>query len=338
MKTFRILAWTLAALALVALTSALPASAAASVNNTPNAAAFIDNATHSIPANGTLWYKFDYAGDRSQIIITLANGTNSGAGFNVFTPDQIGDWWETAPIGRGTGQAINCNTGAPQDSGACQANDSTWVGEFPTSGTYYVELFNNNNNAYNAQLTIQGGSVSLAPQTAAPSTATASTTTTSTTPSERGGAGVPAPATGAPAASTQPAMTNTDPGHASFIDNNMHQIPANGSLWYAFKYAGDRSQITVSLLNGNGSGVAFKVFTPQQIGDWWETAPIGQGTPQQIDCNTGVAKPEGQCQSNDLMWIGQFNAPGTYYVQVINNNSNATGATLMIQGGSVTLQ
>src|SRR5262249_8690212 len=112
------------------------------------------------------------------ITITLVNGTNSGVSFDVFTPSQIGDWWDEHPIGRGTPQAINCATGLPEDNGGCQANDLTWVGDFNDSGTYYVEVVNSTDAILNAQVTIQGSGVALAPATTAGATGTTQTTTT----------------------------------------------------------------------------------------------------------------------------------------------------------------
>ncbi len=332
--------------------SSQPAAAAAKsgTNTSPAAAAVIDNQTHSILANSSLWYRFDYAGDKSQILITLVNGSVSGLKFNLFTPAQIGDWFNETPIGRGTAQPLNCDTGVPVLYSSCYANDLTWSGQFNGSGagTYYVEVVNNAGSAINAQLTVSGSGVSLAPQTATstgsttqPTTTTQTNTPTQSTTSTQTTAAT-APNTNPNSASSKSATTNsvvanTDPGRAAFIDNAPHTIPANSSAWYKFNYAGDKSQITVALLNGSNSGTAFKVFTPAQIGDWWETAPIGQGTVQMIDCTTGMPSESGGCQSNDLIWIGQFNAGGTYYVEVMNNNSNPVTAQIKIQGDSVSL-
>ena len=130
---------------------------------------------------------------------------------------------------------------------------------------------------------------------------------------------------------------NSEPATSSYIDGQSHSINNGQSLWFRFNYAGDRSHITVTMPNGYNSGIAFNVFTPEQAQDWWEAKPIGRGTSLVLDCDTGDPAPYGGCQSNDLTWDGQFNAQGTYYVQVINNNPNASSFTLTIEGTGVSV-
>ena len=323
-KTIRLATLLLAAVALALTVSALPAAAAPG-NTFPGGSSSIDNQTHSVPANAALWYSFNYAGDRSAITLTLVNGTKSGVGFDVFTPGQIGDWWDATPIGRGTPQALNCSSGLPQEGGACQANDLTWVGNFPASGTYYVEVVNNDDSAMNFQLTIAGSGVTMTPQTVAASTSAsqpAATGATSTTSN---------------AAMNMANLPNGDPGHAAVMDNNSHSIPGNTAAWYRFESGVTHSNVTITMPNGANSGLGFSVFTSSQTGDWWSETPIGRGTVQAVNC-TGVAPANrGNCQSNDLTWTGDFNTNGTYYVEVVNNNDSATTGQLMIQGVGVTL-
>ncbi len=130
---------------------------------------------------------------------------------------------------------------------------------------------------------------------------------------------------------------NTTPASAAMLDNQAHAIQGGSSLWYRFDYAGDHSQVTITLVNGANGQVAFSVFTPQQINDWWDTKPIGRGTVYTLNCNTGQPAPEGKCTSNDLSWGGEFPFAGTYYVQVVNNGSFAAQPLLQISGSGVTL-
>lgn len=323
-KTVRLDILGLAALTFVTLVGAIPAAAAGPTNTFPGGSTAVDNQTHTIAANSSLWYNFVYAGDRSLITLTLVNGNNSGVAFNVFTPAQIGDWWETPPIGRGTVLQLNCTTGLPAPFGACQSDDLSWNGQFNAADKYFVQVVNNNSNPVNFTLTIEGSGVTMAPQSG--------TAGTALTP----------PATAVIEPTTNPVVTvppgsNVDPGHAVFIDNNSHPIPANSSLWYKFDYAGDKSEITIALVNGTNSGMGFNVFTPGQIGDWWDEAPIGRGTAQALDCSTGLPTESGGCVSNDSTWVGKFNAPGPYFVQVWNLNAVAKGAQLTIQGDGVSL-
>ncbi len=130
---------------------------------------------------------------------------------------------------------------------------------------------------------------------------------------------------------------NTQPATASYINNLPQSIPAQSAQWYKFDYAGDKSQVTVLMPNGANSLVAFNVFTPEQAQSWWEksTKPIGRGTAYQIDCETGQENYLGQCQSDDLKWVGEFNFPGTFYVQVVNYNTGTANFTLTIAGTGV---
>ncbi len=305
MKTLRYMTVILAALALLFSLSVLTAAAADVTNTSPDAAAYIDSQTHPIAANTTLWYRFDYAGDLSQITITMPNGNASGLAFNVRTPMEISDWWETAPVGRGS----------------AKGDDLLWTGNFNAPGTYYVEVINNNASGMGFQLNIQGSGVTLGSAGV-------------------GGAGAPAPAPSAPALnytpSTGPVM-NTDPGHATVMDNQAHTIAANTAVWYRFAYAGDKSQIAIVLPNGNVSGVQFNVWTAQGASDWWDLQPVGRGTAMSVNCTTGAPEEKTGCFANDLNWNGNFDLSGTYYVQVVNTTASPVSAMLTIQGDGVTL-
>lgn len=132
---------------------------------------------------------------------------------------------------------------------------------------------------------------------------------------------------------------NSEPATAAYINGQPQSIPANSTLWYKFDYAGDKSEITVLMPNGANTLVEFNVFTPEQAQDWWnpKAKVIGRGTAYQIDCETGKENYMGQCQSNDLKWVGQFNFPGTFYVQVVNHNTGTANFTLTIQGSGVSV-
>lgn len=307
MKRFVPITGVVLALVLMSL-AVLSVSAAGNTGGAiPATASYIDNQTHSLPANGSLWFRFDYTSKSSQAMLTMINGATDNVGFNVYTPDQINDWWDTSPIGRGTKPNAD-------------SNDLTWVGEFGETGTYYVEVVNENAVAANFNLLITGDGIVLSNNSVA---------------AKAGGVSQPVP----PSTTAPTTLANiNDPSRASMIDSQTHTIAADGSVWYKFKYAGDRSAITIQMPNGTNSGVEFNVFTPDQLIDWWDEHPIGRGTAQTLDCDTGEPMANGACQSNDLRWIGDFNLGGSYYVQVVNTNSNAARFQLTIQGDGVSLQ
>lgn len=141
------------------------------------------------------------------------------------------------------------------------------------------------------------------------------------------------------AATTYAQGPNTQPATATYINGQPQSISAQTAQWYKFDYAGDKSPITVLMPNGANTLVEFNVFTPEQAQSWWDgkTKPIGRGTAYQIDCETGEENYMGQCQSNDLKWVGQFNFPGTFYVQVMNYNTGAANFKLTIEGTGVSV-
>lgn len=129
----------------------------------------------------------------------------------------------------------------------------------------------------------------------------------------------------------------SQPATAAYISGLPQSIPANSSVWYKFDYAGDKSQVTVLMPNGANTLTEFNVFTPEQAQSWWdkETKPVGRGTAYAINCDTGEENYMGECTSNDLKWVGQFNFPGTFYVQVVNFNTGTANFTLTVNGTGV---
>ncbi len=115
---------------------------------------------------------------------------------------------------------------------------------------------------------------------------------------------------------------------ATYLDNQWHSIGPGATLWYAFDYAGDRTVVTLTLVNGVQLGMSFNLYAPDKPSD----QPIGRGTSSLVNCNNG-----NKCPSPDLTWTGGTSSPGTYYIQVINNTSVAKSFLLTSTNGSVTL-
>lgn len=166
MKRIRVPMMLAAALAFLSLSTAALAAPPSSqsdsaMNATPTTATFVDSGTHAIGALNSMWYEFNYAGDRSEITITLPNGQVSGLGFRIFTPSEAADWTEAAPVGQGTAQAVRCGNGTPANNGTCRSDDLTWVGNFDQGGTYYVEVTNPTTADLRFSLSAAGSGVSL---------------------------------------------------------------------------------------------------------------------------------------------------------------------------------
>ncbi len=118
----------------------------------PNKAVILDGTSKMVPANGTLWYRFEYVADTSNPAvktIRLLYGNKSGLRFEVYSPEIMNNWWENHPIGLGLVEMKVC------DTGRCEADDLVWTGAFGMSGTYYVRVINDFMYDVPAQLTIE---------------------------------------------------------------------------------------------------------------------------------------------------------------------------------------
>jgi TolB protein len=101
------------------------------------------------------------------------------------------------------------------------------------------------------------------------------------------------------------------------------------SLWYAFWYAGDDSQITVRLQMEPDDSATFAVWTPDQIWHWGlgeYVEPVGRGS----------ADPRAE---GTLLWSGSFPTSGTYYVVVEHSGRHpGTGFYLFaVEGTGVSM-
>jgi hypothetical protein len=280
--------------------------------------AYLDNQTHTIAANGSTMYRFDYAlnsdGTRPDVTITMVNGTNSGLGFQVWAPEIVNDMADNKPTGIGSPLTIDCNTGEITAAGGCQSPDLIWTGAFGSGGAYYVLVTNSTANQMSYALKISGSGFSLGQQVASAASA---------------------PAQG-PAAAPAISTNTDDPAKAVAIDGQSHTVAANSATWYSFNYGlnddGTHPTKTIILVNGAQSGLTLQVWSAEAFnGGWWNNLPVGQGTSAALDCSTMEVAGQGGCQSSDLTWLGAFGAPGTYYVRVVNNTGAPVNYTLTIQ-------
>ena len=129
------------------------------LSDNPGTAVYIDGASHMVPANSAVWFKFDYNatknddGSRNPATVTIPNLTTPNIGFEVYTPDQIADWWSNDPIGRDSHKGILCGQIDADWVYTCQTYSLTWTGRFQTNGTYYVRVTNDNSYPVNVTIT-----------------------------------------------------------------------------------------------------------------------------------------------------------------------------------------
>ncbi|HZQ09522.1 MAG TPA: hypothetical protein VFD70_23295 [Anaerolineae bacterium] len=130
--------------------AATPSTPTANNNqgNDPDHAIASTSQAQTVPANSSLWYRFEYGGGGSEITAVLPNGVSSKLGFEVFTPTQIAEGWlNSSPVGQGTPRQ-----GCSNNQGGCSSDDLFWRGSFKMNGTYYVRV--TNLNPYPVQFTL----------------------------------------------------------------------------------------------------------------------------------------------------------------------------------------
>lgn len=351
----------LGAFALLLNASGMVATAQGPINDDPVRALYMYDRPYNVPANSWVWFKFDFSGDRSKLIlITLQNGHNLGLDFRLYTQDQVLRIDEDKFVARGNVAMVPC------DTGKCESQDLTWQGTFPVAGTFYVAVINPKNVVVPFRILISGEGVSLgneppplvavaptstppgglvipeATSTPSPLGTVAPTDTPSATSSASTGLAtltpvvpviVPPALAAATATSAPLGPANNSPYNAIFIqDNRPQSIAANGELWYKFDYTGDRSKITITLPNGNAWGFDFKLYTAEQaLRVYDQDKFVGRGSAVNQTCDTG------RCTADDLTWIGNFNLAGTYYVRVINTKPLAQTFVLQIAGTAINI-
>ncbi len=350
----------LGAFAMLLNASGMIATAQGPINDDPVRALYMYDRPYTVPVNTWVWFKFDFSGDRSKLIlIKVPNGNDHGLAFRLYTQEQVENFSDDKFVARGNVVMVPC------DTGKCESPDLIWQGTFPQAGTYYVAVMNSKNIPVAFRILISGEGVSLGneppPLIAILPTATppggivllptttplfASTVAPTETPSATSSAStglatltpvvpviVPPVVANPQPTSTPLGPANNSPYNAIFIQDNRPQtIATNGELWYKFDYTGDRSKITITLPNGNAWGFEFKLYTTEQAFRVYdEDKFVGRGSAVNQACDTG------RCTADDLTWIGTFNTAGTYYVRVINTKPLQQTFVLQIAGTAINI-
>ncbi|MBI5304401.1 MAG: hypothetical protein HY868_19870 [Chloroflexi bacterium] len=292
-------------------------AAQAPINTSPATAIYLDNQWQYIPPQTTLWFLFDYGGDRSIAELILLDGTPKKLRFNVYTPGQVAGREDgSKPIGRGSAPMVNC------DAGKCPSNNLLWKGAFNEAGTYMIEVINDNPIGMPYMLGIVGGSVTLRvpppqpPQQlvprALPTPTLALTATTTLTPTL---ALTPEPTPSATATIT--AATPITMGNVLFaLGSPPQSIPEYARLWFGFGYPAERAQIEIVIPDGAATGLAFLLFAQDANAPNSEIKYIGAAS----------------ANARDLSWVGEFSTAGAYYVQVVNNTATPQSFQVLVIG------
>ncbi len=111
----------------------------------------------SLTPNASVWFYFDYPGDKSKVEVDLdANGVGQ-VGFSIYTPALATAWKQdptTKPVGIGT---------PPGTNSASASHDLVWLGGFNAGGRYFVRVTNNNPAPITFRLFISGTNITTLP-------------------------------------------------------------------------------------------------------------------------------------------------------------------------------
>lgn len=128
-------------------------------NVSPDTAAPLhNNLVQVAPDNMDLWYRFDYIGNGSPIVVTLADGKRTDVYFRIYTAEQAQQVdTNGAYVGEGGSAVASC------DTGKCLLGDLSWAGALPGPGAYYIQVYNASPNAIFFRLLMEGEGISSQP-------------------------------------------------------------------------------------------------------------------------------------------------------------------------------
>ena len=294
----------LAAVMLLLLSGALAAGADAPADAEPGQAPYIDGQRHTLAARDSTWYHFEFSvlgpgflchfiachdlqSAHGSATIRMPGIARSGLGFEVYAPSQVRDWRKEDPVGRGSPDG----------------EDLVWAGGADASGAWYVRVVNSTGYSIDYHFAIAGSSLVVSRPTIDPA-ARQPTDVAAWLDAQRAGAPKPAPYT---------AGSNVNPDKSAEIDGSPHTISPGADLWYIFTFVSD-VRLSVRVMGDAGSGLAFEVYAPGQITDWWKEDPLGRG----------------ELIGGDPAWTGDPNSSRLRYVRVINRAGRAVDFQLTV--------
>ncbi len=140
MKLFRIIAL-LAALWLLAVGVSFAAGGG------PSDTIFADGAAQTVAPHSSLWFRFEYGGDNTDVDVTLDANDASALRFNVYTPQAVIAWQNGETLKKiGEGSSV-------------QNHARGWSGRFNFPGTFYVIVYNDGDAPVSVNVQASGESV-----------------------------------------------------------------------------------------------------------------------------------------------------------------------------------
>ena len=134
-------------IALVAVLAMLGGSVYAAGGSGPAEALLPVGVPQTVAPHSAQWYRFDYGGEKSEIVATLDDNAASGIRLAIYTPDEIVAWQNgngLSSIGAGS---------------STQGHDLGWVGRFGFAGTFYAVVYNDSDAAVSVSVRVTGDDV-----------------------------------------------------------------------------------------------------------------------------------------------------------------------------------
>ncbi len=348
----------------IALMAVLQVSAQGPSNTYPGAAQYADGQWRPIPGNTSLWFIFEYVGDRSEIQLTLTDGSLNNLKMDVFTPEQVKlpDSIHGTPIGRGAAVQVPCG------AARCLSNDLTWAAKMYLAGIYYVQVLNPAATAKPMQIKAAGSGVFVREATATPTLRVAATPTFTRTRTPGTIAApnavitsmaafaatmkAPVPSEGA-AATTQPPDSSTGritptltptastgrlptPVPPEFVTAE-NFWPQNAAWVYdrRDRIIPGRSDLWFKFLYSGDSSL-IEVRIPEgrarKLGFLiYDGDEVARKMQSAVSMGLGTVPPG----SVDLTWSSKYSSPRTVYIRVTNENEGQVNFNLVVTGGVV---
>jgi len=110
-------------------------------NSNPNQAAPLDTSWHSIDGNQSLWYRFElFSHDDEAFWLNMPNTLHTALNFEIYSSDQLSDWWRETP----------------KSVGNIDGNGYNWGVTGGGSSVWYVRVINGSAQSTGFQLTHHG--------------------------------------------------------------------------------------------------------------------------------------------------------------------------------------
>jgi uncharacterized Fe-S cluster protein YjdI len=290
-----------------------PVTAGAATGDSPfDAKTLLDTGdTRRLEVGESIWYEFsqtsdqglnEIAGSITMFFIPGNDQTLGRVNFQVFTADELSEWYDSDVRGGDSSKMVNLGAGGQVDRDSNPSTvDLLWQGNVGSGVTYYVQVYNSAKEPINFWLYPDDvRAIALGP-------------VVSETPAGPGAPTGDTPFEGLPLAD----------------DGDAGGLGPGESVWYTFsKTASDGSleldadltMFFVPATDQTLGRVNFQVFPASELENWNAMGGRGGDTTEMVNLGAGgQVDRDSNPDTVDLLWSSQVGSGATYYVQVYNS-------------------